>query len=165
MRIGVLSDSHLSRMPEDFLEALKIAFQGVDLVFHCGDWVSKAVLEAMTAQGWEVMGVAGNMDPPEIRCAVPVKRELVLEGRRVGLVHGWGAPGGIEKRVMGVFEGVDMVVFGHTHKPFWAKVGGVWLFNPGSAAGWGNPKGPTVGILDLGEEIKASVVCLGGAAQ
>lgn len=164
MRIGVLSDSHLQRMDEEFMESLRVAFQGVDLVFHCGDWVSKAVLDAMNAQGWEVVGVAGNMDPPEIRCAVPEKREMEIGGRRIGLVHGWGAPAGIEKRVMELFQGVDMVIFGHTHKPFWAKVGGVWLFNPGSAAGWGNPQGPTVGILDVGEEIKANIVSLRGAA-
>lgn len=164
MRIGVLSDSHLRTMPPDFLEGLKTAFRGVDLVFHCGDWVSKAVLEALTGQGWEVLGVAGNMDPPELHCAVPVKRELEVQGTRIGLVHGWGAPRGIERRVIGVFPGVDIVVFGHTHQPFWGKLGEVWLFNPGSAAGWGNPQGPTVGILDLGAEIQASIVCLKGAA-
>ncbi len=164
MRIGVISDTHLRRVPEDFLEGLRIAFQGVDVLLHCGDWVSKAVLEALAAQGWEVLGVAGNMDPPELHSVVPAKRELNLEGRRLGLVHGWGAPGGIEKRVMSSFQGVDVVVFGHTHRPFWARLGEVWLFNPGSAAGMGNPKGPTVGILDMGEEIRASIVPLGGVS-
>lgn len=164
MRIGVISDTHLRRVPEGFLEGLRIAFQGVDVLLHCGDWVSKAVLEALAAQGWEVLGVAGNMDPPELHSVVPAKRELNLEGRRLGLVHGWGAPGGIEKRVMNSFQGVDVVVFGHTHTPFWARLGEVWLFNPGSAAGMGNPKGPTVGILDMGEEIRANIVPLGGVS-
>lgn len=164
MRIGVISDTHLKVVPKEFLEGLRTAFQGVDLVFHCGDWVSIAVLEAIAAQEWEILGVAGNMDPPEIHGQIPVKREVELEGRRIGLVHGWGAPGGIENRVKGIFQEVDVVVFGHTHKPFWAKLGEVWLFNPGSAAGWGNPQGPTVGILDVGEEIKANVVRLRGAA-
>jgi putative phosphoesterase len=164
LRIGVISDTHLRGVPQGFLQGLKKAFHGVELVLHCGDWVSRGVLDAMVGQGWEVVGVAGNMDPSEIHCVVPVKRELELEGIKIGLVHGWGAPGGIEARVSSAFQRVELVVFGHTHRPFWGRWGELWLFNPGAASGWGNPQGPTVGILEVGETLRASIVPLKGEA-
>lgn len=162
MRIGVLSDTHLRTVPEGFIQGLRRAFSGVDRVLHCGDWVAPAVMDALEAEGWEVVGVAGNMDPPEIQCRFPATRELDLGGTRIGLIHGWGSPQGIEARVSNVFQEVGVVVFGHTHRPHWGKFRNMWLFNPGAACGWGNPQGRTVGLLDIGEMVHGSIVQLEG---
>lgn len=162
MRIGVISDTHLRSAPKSFLESLKGTLGEVELILHCGDWVSLDLLEALQNQGWKVFGVSGNMDSVEVSRVLPQKREMELEGRRVGLVHGWGAPQGIEGRVRSLFHGVDIIVFGHTHSPFWGKSEGVWLFNPGAACGWGNPRGRTAGIMHLEDEIKFELVTLEG---
>jgi|Deesub1362A_J573_1020465.scaffolds.fasta_scaffold00247_40 hypothetical protein len=165
MRIGVVSDTHLTGVSEEFLQALRRSFVGVDRLLHCGDYVDPSVLEMLEAEGWEVIGVAGNMDPPSIRGSLPATREVRLGQYRVGLTHGWGAPTGIEKRVVRAFEGVDGVVFGHSHRPFWGEVEGIWAFNPGAACGWGSPKGRTVGILDLGKGVRARILVLGEEAS
>ena len=47
-------------------------------------------------------------------------------------------------------EGVNRIVFGHTHEPYVKMVDGVLLFNPGSALP-GHGLQPSVGILDISE--------------
>jgi uncharacterized protein len=160
LRIGVVSDTHMRVPPRAFLDALRDAFQGVERVLHCGDCVDASVLDTMEGEGWEVLGVAGNMDPLDIQRRLPRTRTIVLDGTRIGLIHGWGASQGIETRVSEAFQDVDVVVFGHTHRPFWGRMGPVWLFNPGSACGWGSPMGPTVGILDVGEHVEGHILPL-----
>lgn len=165
MRIGVLSDTHLKTAPHGFIRALRVALGEVELVLHCGDWVSPAVMEAMEAEGWDVIGVAGNMDSPELHRRLPVKRELEVGGIKVGLLHGWGSPEGIETKVSRAFGDVEVVVFGHTHRPYWGRFGNLWLMNPGAACGWGNPQGPTVGILEAGDMVRGSILKLEAVGQ
>lgn len=161
MKIGVISDTHLRSVPESFIEELKRVLGDVGTLVHCGDWVCPELFHVLEARGWQVLGVAGNMDPPEVRSLLPEKRVLELQGSKVGIVHGWGSPEGIEKRVVGAFQGVDLILFGHTHRPFSGGYGGVKLFNPGALCGWGNPQGPTLGIVEVGGAIEAKVVPLG----
>jgi hypothetical protein len=160
LRIGVVSDTHMRTAPRAFVDALREAFQGVERVLHCGDCVEAAVLDQMEEAGWDVIGVAGNMDPVDVQRRLPRTRTMVLGGTRIGLIHGWGSPHGIEARVAEAFRDLDVVVFGHTHRPFWGRRGSVWLFNPGSACGWGSTAGPTVGILDVGERLEAQILQL-----
>ncbi len=72
------------------------------------------------------------MDYPEVRQRYPEVEVMTLEGLRLGLTHGSGAPIGIERRVMAMFSDVDVVVFGHTHKALVEERKGVLLLNPGS---------------------------------
>ncbi len=160
MRIGVISDTHMRAPSEDFLGALRVLFEGVEKVIHCGDYVALGVLEGLRAEGWDVMGVAGNMDTEEIQRSLPLTRTVHMGGMTIGVIHGWGAAQGLEKRVAGAFQGVDGVVFGHSHRPHWGRLGDVWLFNPGTACGWGSPSGATVGILEIGEGVSGRVLPL-----
>jgi len=131
MLVGVISDTHIPKvgksLPAEVLERLK----GVDLILHAGDLVCLDAL-AQLEEIAPVEAVCGNMDWPEVRGRLPESRVLELEGLRVGITHGSGAPLGIEKRVLRQFEGVDVVVFGHTHKALVEERGGVLLLNPGS---------------------------------
>ncbi|MGQ9654147.1 MAG: metallophosphoesterase family protein [Thermodesulfobacteriota bacterium] len=160
MRIGVISDTHMRALSEDFLGAVKVLFEGVEKVIHCGDYVALGVLEGLRAEGWDVMGVAGNMDDEEIQRSLPMSRTVRLGGITIGVIHGWGSAQGLEKRVAGSFDGVDGVIFGHSHRPHWGHWGDVWLFNPGTACGWGSPSGATVGILEIGERVTGTVLPL-----
>ncbi len=158
MKVGVLSDTHMRTPPPGFSAALREAFQDVGTVLHCGDCVHGSVLDMLSAQGWEVLAVAGNMDPAELHRALPRTRVAQIGGRRIGMVHGWGAPDGIEKRVLAAFDDVDGVVYGHSHRPQWRRIEGTWLFNPGAACGWGSPLGPTVGVLEIGADVEGRIV-------
>ncbi len=131
MLLGVISDTHIPKVgrtiPGEVLERLA----GVDLILHAGDLVSLEALEQLERIA-PVEAVCGNMDWPEVRGVLPESKVLDLEGLKVGLTHGSGAPLGIEKRVLREFEGVDVVVFGHTHTALMEERKGVLLLNPGS---------------------------------
>jgi putative phosphoesterase len=130
-RVAVISDTHIPKaapgLDRDFLESLR----GVDLIIHAGDLVEMSILDELRSLA-PVAAVAGNMDYSEVSAVLPEKMVLEVEGKLVGIIHGWGPPMGIERRVLSRFSGVDAVVFGHTHKPLveWRK--GVLLLNPGT---------------------------------
>ncbi len=157
MRIGVISDTHLGGYDQDLAQRAARAFEGVEMILHAGDLTSLEVLDALEAP--EVVAVAGNMDGPGVRANLPVKRVISAGGFRIGLIHGWGPPLGLAGRVAGEFEGVDAVVFGHSHRPTNLNKQGILLFNPGSYAKGFLGSG-TVGILELGREITGRVLKL-----
>jgi len=45
-------------------------------------------------------------------------------------------------------EQPDVVMFGHTHKPFWARLEGTWFLNPGYAGRQRFDLPRTVALLD-----------------
>ena len=150
VRVGVVSDTHLREYDEAFARRLAQALGEVDLVLHAGDLVSLVVLDMLP--GEQVYAVAGNMDLPPVQAQLPAKRVVEIAGRRIGLIHGWGAPIGLARRVKAEFEGenVECIVFGHSHRPMNEVVDGVVMFNPGSAAkGWLGSG--SVGVLEVDE--------------
>jgi len=162
MKIGVLSDTHKHGVKRRFIETLRDAFSGVEKVLHCGDYVDPAVFEALCGESWEFIGVPGNMDDRSIQRNLPTSRQIRLGDINVGLIHGWGPPQGLEHRVAREFDGVDGVIFGHSHIPYWGHVGALWLFNPGAACGWDANNGGTVGILHVDHEVTGDVIPLKG---
>lgn len=133
-KIVVISDTHagsLKGLPQGLLRAVA---EG-DWVVHCGDYASLAVLRGLQALSKRFIGVYGNMDPREIREELPDKVVFEVEGKRIGVIHpSWGgAPFGIEEDIGRQFEGVDVILFGHTHEVCHKTVGGVVLLNPGRA--------------------------------
>ncbi len=146
MEIGVLSDTHLHSVTDDFARRIEKIAQEVDHLFHLGDIVTPEVLDFLNS--FPLSAVAGNMDLPEIRANLPVKRVVELGGKRFGLIHGWGSPFGLDKRVAAEFDGVDCVCFGHSHKTLIKDSGGLLVFNPGSARG-GMMAKPTYGRLTV----------------
>ncbi len=131
-RVVLISDTHLPRAGEALRAEVLEAARQADLVMHAGDLVEMAVLEELRALA-PVRAVAGNMDAPEVKAVLPSQLTVEVEGKRIGLIHGWGPPLGIEGRVLRRFRGVDAVVFGHTHKARVEERKGVLLINPGSA--------------------------------
>ena len=90
-----------------------------------------AVLEELRELA-PVKAVAGNMDQPEVKAVLPQQLTVEVEGRRIGIIHGWGPPIGVERRVLSRFSGMDVIVFGHTHKALVEERKGTLLVNPGS---------------------------------
>ena len=154
IRIGVISDTHLSGYDQELAQRAARHFAGVDLILHAGDLTSLSVLDALEAP--EVIAVCGNMDGPDVSANLPIKRVVSAGGFKIGLIHGWGSPMGLAGRVAGEFQGVDAVVFGHSHRPTNLQKQGILLFNPGSYAK-GFQESGTAGILELDKEIRGRV--------
>ena len=132
------------------------SFADVDVILHAGDNVYPDLISCFYPTPW--YGVRGNMDVPD--ATLPIQRIVNLAGVRIGMVHGWGAPKGIEKRVITCFASseIDVLVFGHSHRPVCHKVGSVLLFNPGSPTDRRSAPYHTVGILHVGAEVTGEII-------
>jgi uncharacterized protein len=149
MKIGVLSDTHL-RSPNPVLEhILEDLFADTEMILHGGDIVGRKVLDRLEESG--AIAVCGNMDDHEVARSIPQRRVIPAAGKRIALIHGWGSRDGLEQRILGQFQTdpPDLIVYGHSHVPFWGKVSGVSMFNPGSASQSRDTGGGTVGLIEI----------------
>jgi len=125
-KIGIISDTH------NFLDP-KIAtlFAGVDHILHGGDiGLPRIILELEVIA--PVTAVAGNTDDPGLNYRIT--ETITLAGRKF-LVHHIVNPQGLTEEIQARIarEAPDVVVFGHTHKPFSGILNGTLYFNPGYA--------------------------------
>jgi hypothetical protein len=130
MKIGVLSDTHVSSLSPEVIQKLKNL--NLDLIIHCGDYTDVNVVHQLQALG-KFCGVAGNMDSPEIKNILNEKEVIEVEGKRIGIVHrhgGFFADRKMENRFQG--EKIDIFIHGHTHHLRNEKKGDVYYLNPGS---------------------------------
>jgi len=151
MKIGVVADTHatsFAQLPNRILTALA----EVDLIIHAGDFMTKDVLDGLKQMG-EVKAVQGNMDSDELKRILPEKELLLIEGRKIGIIHGWGSSYGIDDRVGKMFEDVDVIVYGHSHYSQNEVKKGILFFNPGRARN-------SFGILTIGEQIRGEIINL-----
>jgi uncharacterized protein len=94
--------------------------------------VRLSVLRDLQALG-PVIAVAGNVDDPDVRVALPQTAEVELEGVRLGVIHDAGPAQGRLVRMRSRFPRTAAVVFGHSHQPWLERDGaGFQIFNPGS---------------------------------
>ncbi|MBE3519626.1 MAG: metallophosphoesterase [Firmicutes bacterium] len=145
-----MSDTHVPdrqpSIPESILEGLR----GVDLIVHAGDLTCLDVLSLLEKIA-PVRAVSGNMDLPEVRSKLG--ETLVFEacGKTIAVMHGRGSPAETENRARSAFPDADVVIFGHTHRPFMEYRGKALLLNPGPASGFLCWK-PSYAILQLADE-------------
>jgi putative phosphoesterase len=154
MKIGVLSDTHLTEVTPAFEKIIGEYFQEVDLLIHAGDMVGLSVYRFLSA--FPLEAVQGNMDEYALRGELPVKKTLTLGAFKIGLAHGWGSPLGLEERIRREFPEVDVIVYGHSHIPANHRKDGPLFFNPGSTSGYG--RRPTIGFLHLAEGVTGEII-------
>ena len=151
-RIVVIADTHarsLKELPQKLVKELSDA----DIVVHCGDYTTPSLLDELRRVAKRFIGVYGNMDPRQIREQLPDKVVFEVEGKRIGVIHPscGGPPWGIEEDIAKEFEGVDIILFGHTHDVYHETIGGVIFLNPGQAyPSFRTPA--SAGIVTIGQE-------------
>jgi putative phosphoesterase len=122
MRIGVISDTHGLLRPEA-LTALAEA----EHILHAGDVGDVAILDTLRAIA-PVTAIRGNIDTTGACAELPATEMVELDGRVFYLVHA------IEDLdISPSAAGVDVVVYGHSHKPSVERRKDVLYLNPGSA--------------------------------
>jgi len=126
VKLGLISDTH------DYLDPqIAKLFKGVDQILHAGDIGMPALLLELEFIA-PVTAVAGNTDDPAFR--YPLTRKLKLSGKRF-VLHHIVDPSDLRDNLKSLLatERPDVVVFGHTHKPFCKQIAGTLFFNPGYA--------------------------------
>ena len=158
MKIGVLSDTHLHEVSPGLVDIYENYFSDADMIFHAGDLVSLEIADFLSQKPLHV--VQGNMDPAEITESFPRKEIVTVGAFRLGIIHGWGSPFGIEKRIRSEFSDVHAIIYGHSHRPSNHIDKGVTFFNPGTATGFRTSGSHSIGILDINDTIKGRIIHL-----
>ncbi len=156
MKVGVISDTHLTGFDEKLKKIVDEQFKDVGLILHAGDLVDLQVLDIFA--GREVKAVCGNMDYPSVREKLPETIHFELNGFKFGLIHGWGAPWFLEEKILAKIGKVDCLVYGHTHKAVNHKKDDVLFFNPGSATERRFSPAKSLGILEIDKEIRGRII-------
>ena len=124
MKIGVISDTHNYLDPK-----IPVLFAGVDHILHGGD-IGLPWIILQLEQIAPVTAVIGNTD-----VGLNFAETEILQDQQKILLHHIVDPhspaGSIQRCIQR--EKPDVVVFGHTHKPFCQTIGGILFFNPGYA--------------------------------
>lgn len=156
MKAGILSDTHLSTIDNNFTELVNKCFAGCDVIIHAGDLTSLKVLDAF--EGFLVHAVHGNMCDAGPYHSLPKEKIFTFADITIGLTHGAHLGRDIELNLWNIFPEVDCMIYGHTHRPVCHRAGDVLVINPGSFRGTGQYGAPgTYAILEVGEILTASI--------
>ena len=156
MKIGVLSDTHLTQITQKFIDIYNTHLFDADMIIHAGDIVSTNIIDFLEKNVFH--GVQGNMDPLEIKALLPEKKIVKVGHHRLGVIHGWGAARGIEDRIFSLFPNVDAIIYGHSHIIANHVKDGVLFFNPGTATGYSATGVNSIGILEISETIQGRII-------
>lgn len=127
IRIGVISDTH-GKLDEHVIGRL----HGADRIIHAGDIGDERILWQLEAIA-PVIAVRGNNDQHIL--TTPKERLAVVGDATIFVVHQFAAADKLSSAQKELIEQrlLEVVVFGHSHKPYQDYWRGTLLFNPGSA--------------------------------
>jgi len=142
MLIGVMSDTH-----DNIVQTKKAVSlfnsRGVEHVLHAGDFISPFMIDTLNELESPLTGVFGNNDGdrvllerksgllPSMKITGTFAR-IDLGGMRIALLHGNDRE---------LFEtltacgSLDLLVYGHTHRPEIRREGSLLIVNPGEVYG------------------------------
>ena len=127
MKILIVSDTH--RKNDNYFKLVERVHP--DMVIHCGD--SEGSEYALSqAAGCPVQIVMGNND---FFCDLPRELDFTVEGLRIWVTHGHNYYVSMNLETIkneARHRGVDVVMFGHTHRPYLEEADDLVVLNPGS---------------------------------
>lgn len=137
-KVGVLSDTHGLLRPE--VEEL---LEGCEWILHAGDINRPEILDKLKETA-PVYAVKGNNDK-EWAEYLPKTQLLSLYGKNIFLVHN-------KKEIPKDLEGIDIIIYGHSHKYEEKSVGGQLWLNPGSCGPRRFTQPITMAVLEIWED-------------
>lgn len=130
MKVLIVSDTHGNHKNLD--EILDLAGK-IDMFIHLGDVEGgEAYLDAVV--DCEKHIVRGNND---FFSELPREEEFYIGKYRVFITHGHSYYVSLDPEHIteeGKSRGADIVMFGHTHKPYFHKTADITVLNPGSVS-------------------------------
>ena len=133
MRILVISDSHKHK--DNIFQA--IALESPEMILHLGDHERDCIDIEFEYPQIPVRTVRGNCDFSSAGLDVD---EFTIDGKRILMTHGHlfgvktGKTGIINSAIS---RNVDVLLFGHTHVPFYTTKEKMTVINPGSISSGG----------------------------
>lgn len=133
MKIAIISDTHIHKHPEKITGILKGNFENADMIIHAGDYTDVKVLKILMNYK-KFAGVYGNNDKNDIRSILKEKEILKIENFKIGIFHGIGDEKMALRSACNAFKNskVNIIIFGHSHKPLITTQGKTLVLNPGS---------------------------------
>lgn len=128
MKILIVSDTH--RQNKNLLDILE-KMDDLDVLIHLGDIEGSETTISMAA-GCRVEMIAGNND---FFSELPGEKIIELDRYQVMLTHGHRYYIGMGDEMLkdeARAKGVDIVMYGHTHRPKIEKTENLVVLNPGS---------------------------------
>ncbi len=138
MRVAILSDTHGLLRPE-----IKEILKTCEVILHGGDINSQKILDELKEIA-PVYVVRGNNDK-EWAAALEYELMFTLSGLRICMVHN-------KKHRRTDLSGIDLFVYGHSHKYEEKMVDGVHYLNPGSCGARRFRQPVTMAVLEIEEE-------------
>lgn len=129
MKVLIVSDTH--GREQNLAEALEQTGP-IDQLIHLGDVEGGAEYIRELAGDAPAAIIAGNND---FFCDLPNERIFTLGGHRIFMTHGHGYfvhSGTLYLKREARKKGADIVMFGHTHKPYMEEDNELLVLNPGS---------------------------------
>lgn len=142
MLIGVMSDTHDNIMSAKRAVS-RFNSEGVEQVLHAGDFVSPFMIDTLKGLAAPLTGVFGNNDGdrsllerksaafPSMKIAGTFAR-IDTGGMKIALMHG------NDQELLETLAGcgsLDLLVYGHTHRPEVRREGSLLIVNPGEVYG------------------------------
>ncbi len=153
MKVLIVSDTH--RRMENFFKVTDLEAP-LDLIIHCGDAEGSENMIYADVQ-CRVEIILGNND---FFSDLPREREFHLGGYKIWLTHGhnyYVSTGGQVIKEEAKSKGVDIVMYGHTHRPLIEIEEEVIALNPGSLTfPRQEGKRPSYIIMEINEDGKAT---------
>ncbi|VVB87883.1 Phosphodiesterase [uncultured archaeon] len=166
MKIIAIADTHIKDTPieKSLPHVLMALLKTADLVIHAGDFVSEGVYDELSAM-CRIEAVHGNMDEQALKNLLPERKVINVEGIRIGIIH--EAALSIHDNTgafyMAKEMGVDVLVFGHIHRPVIEK-SDVLLVCPGSPTAPRLSEPGAVLLVIEGGSVSGRIITFEGAA-
>lgn len=145
-KIGVISDTH-GLLRDEVIAHLKEC----QLILHGGDINKPEIITALEAIA-PVKVVRGNNDKGEWAEQLPETLQFTVEGKNFFMVHN-------KKDMIKDKTGIDVIVYGHSHKYSCTLEGATYMLNPGSCGKRRFDLAITMAILTIDQgEIKISQI-------
>ena len=157
LHVAVLSDTHIPEQAKHLPKSLLKKLAGVDQIWHAGDCTSREVLNELATLA-PVVAVRGNMDLG--LGELPLCLRFKIAELRVVLLHGHGySRERLHQELVRAHPNADIIVYGHTHSPFWGKIGEQWLLNPGSPLDASRAGQASFGMLEIDhDQVQGEIV-------
>jgi uncharacterized protein len=142
MLIGVMSDTH-DNIVQTKKAVERFNREGVEQVLHAGDFVSPFMIDTLKGLTAPLTGVFGNNDGdrrllekksadiPSMKIEGTFAR-IDAGGMRIAILHGNDRE---LRETLAACGSLDLLVYGHTHRPEVRQEGSLLIVNPGEVYG------------------------------